>query len=188
MKININDKAQVRLIAIMSIIVLLSTVVFAAVALNESNQTNETEKSNDSLEITQADLEQVIELSPESAEIENTNEEIIEIPEGEQTINSGNAEYADLSEAWWVTCADNTQIVWDENRGMNLPYDGDSAVEINGAYAPDLHTYEAFPECTTDNVEDYVDAECLLERCSELIEYNIITGEIRTIWRNGEFW
>jgi len=43
MKINLNNKAQVRLILVLATIVLLSTIVLAAVVLNESNQTNETE-------------------------------------------------------------------------------------------------------------------------------------------------
>ena len=153
MKINLNKKSQVRLIAILATIVLLSTFILATVALNEPTP--------------------VQEATPQTGVVAGNPNDV----------------YAAMPEAWWTTCADGVSIVWDSTKQITMPSNNDQNVEITGAYKPSLHTYEAFPECVNlDDLSNYVNMTCLLKRCSEVIEYNVINGERRTIWRTGDIW
>lgn len=95
-----------------------------------------------------------------------------------------------LEEEWWTTCADNTAIVWDNSRIVSLPNLATNKTDyLFGGFAPTNHTYELFPRCVNMlDMSNYVDMTCLLKSCTKLIQYNVLNGSIREIWKKGEPW
>jgi len=79
MKIDLNNKAQVRLFFIGGIIILLSVFVFATSVINESNQTNYTEQNETFVNITNFTLSEEINETQNSTIEENITEETLVI-------------------------------------------------------------------------------------------------------------
>ena len=142
MKINLNDKGQVKVILALAIIVFLSTLILAVVALDETNSAQS-----------------------ESSNISNTNEEDVSI----------------------MVCGNNQAYTYNNNLSVGWS-DGENVVWHNGGYEESVLTYEAFPQCINSMDPYEVDMNCLVQYCAEIVKLNQLTGEVKTIWTQGEIW
>ncbi len=183
MKINLNDKGQVKVILVLATIVLLSTIILAAVALNESNETrkNVTEINFSAIDSS----EPIIEITPTQEETQTPNEETITSePQNEITSGILGANEEDVS---IMVCGDNQEYTYDAN--LNIGWSaGESVTEHTGGYEESILTYEAFPQCVVSMEPYEVDMNCLTQYCTEIVVLNQLTGEVKTIWTQGEIW
>lgn len=179
MEINLGKKAQARLILALAVIVLLSTLILAAVAINESN---ETDKSNTNPNVSSIDLnEPVIEITPFT---ESSNEEVTDEPQSEATLDNSSANEEDVS---ITLCGDNQDYAYNESLNVGWS-NGNDVFWHNGGYQESVFTYEAFSQCVISMDPYEVDMNCLTEQCTEIVKLNQLTGEVKTIWRQGNIW
>lgn len=103
---------------------------------------------------------------------------------GDPTASTG------IEEEWWTTCADNISIVYNSSKPVNIPdFKKNETTTILGGYEPSRHTYELFPQCVNmRDMGNYVDMACLTKLCSRIIQYNVLNGTTKEIWRKGQIW
>ncbi|MFH1978259.1 MAG: hypothetical protein ABIJ92_02955 [Candidatus Aenigmatarchaeota archaeon] len=106
----------------------------------------------------------------------------------------------EIKDYYWMTvCGDNQEINLDTESAEEYCLAEEDGVptnctKIQEIYVESLETNQSRPECINEitgddgNTSIEYDVDCIMETCSELIEFNQLTGETRSVWTKKYGW
>jgi len=173
MKIDLNNKAQVRLILIVGIVILLSAFIFAASVINESNSTNSTDKKL--MEINDSVINNsTIELAPQITEEENQTSDIIQDEPPNEPIAEISQKTITSSLNPDATYTKNSETICDGDTCTTQVYGFNAFTEYDGEW----YTFSDLASLTWQNNEFVLTYKDLSLEIEPFVIYN---GEYRAI-------
>ena len=88
-----------------------------------------------------------------------------------------------------LICADNNTINFVPNENVTVKINDTATLKVVGIYKESIGTSQLLPKCVyIEDGQVVGNMTCITEHCKRIIMFNVLNGEVKTVWVKGQIW